>query len=536
MTWPLAAHLRDRVADRGDPMLLSWILPWTIRALFTQPLQLFQGNIFYPEPNTLAYADHMVAAAPIAAPAWLLTGDGILVNNVTVILLIALGGWSAYRLAFDVTGSRAGAAVAGAIFAFCPPVFSHFSHTNLLTTYAIPAAWLFARRLICTVNRRNAAGLAVSWCLAILSSWYYGVFVTISLIVLLGVELLIHRKQVAWRRLAIALGAVALIVGAVVFVFSRPYEAVRERYPQATRTLQEARLYSAVPSSFLAPPPENRVYGKATESFRTPTSFRENSLFPGVIPAVLAFSAVVVAARQRRFRRVLPWLAVCSAMVVFAFGPSMRFLGYDRKLPFYYLYSWFEPLRFIRAPGRAGVLAMLALSILAAMTIAAIHSRRTQLTFAVVAIALIGVEYTHIPIPLEGSRRPSEVHSYLASADVDGAVMELPTVTMDEHGLQSPGSLVREAWYASYSTKHWRPLLNGYSGFLPPTHKEMVERMQTFPSEGSIQFLRERGVAFVVVHRERINGTPWARLIDGIDNPSLKLLLDDGQARLYQLF
>jgi hypothetical protein len=178
---------------------------------------------------------------------------------------------------------------------------------------------------------------------------------------------------------------------------------------------------------------------------------------------------------------------------------------------------------------------MLALSVLAAIAVAAIRSGRTRTLVAVVAIVLIGMEYTHVPLPLEGAPRPSEVHSYIASSRVDGSVLELPTVTMDKRGVRVPGSIVREAWYAAFSTKHWRPILNGYSGFLPPTHEEMVEKVQDFPSDDSIRFLRGRRVAFVIIHLDAIPDTPWSDLADGIRDPSLKLVMDDGQARLYRI-
>jgi hypothetical protein len=43
-------------------------------------------------------------------------------------------------------------------------------------------------------------------------------------------------------------------------------------------------------------------------------------------------------------------------------------------------------------------------------------------------------------------------------------------------------------------------LVNGYSGFFPPTFMELAERTASFPDEASIQYLKQRGVELVVIH------------------------------------
>lgn len=534
MTWPMAVHLADRVVNQGDPLLTSWVLPWTVRAIGTRPFDLFQGNIFHPEPNTLAYMDHMLAATPLAAPAWLATGDGILVNNVTVLILISLGGWSAYRLALDVTRSRHAAAVAGTIFAFSPFVFSHLSHTNLLTTYAMPAVWLFGRRVVREARTRDAVGLATFWVLSVLSSWYYAAFLSLSLAALVGAEAIVRRRVVAWRRVAVLFGGAAVVVGAVAFAVSRPYVAVQERYPQAVRTIGEAATYSSTPRSLLAPPPENRLYGEITKRFRAPVGFNEKTLFPGVVPAGLAAVAVFGAARRRRFGEVVPWLAAGGSMFVIAFGPYLSLGSFRLPLPFLVLYELAPPLRFIRAPGRAGGLVMLSVAVLAAMALARIERPRLRAVVCWLAVVLIGVEYASVPVKLAPAPHAAEAHRYLASSNVQGAVVELPTIPIVD-GYPVPGTETREARYVAFSTTHWRPILNGYSGFFPPSHERMVYAMQDFPSQSSLDFLREVGVAFVTVHLDLLAGGPWEGLLAGIQHPGLELLVDDGKVRLYRL-
>src|SRR6188474_1625821 len=54
MTWPWVLHLRDAVADRGDPYMIAWTLWWDYHQTFHNPLQLFNAKICYPYQYTLA--------------------------------------------------------------------------------------------------------------------------------------------------------------------------------------------------------------------------------------------------------------------------------------------------------------------------------------------------------------------------------------------------------------------------------------------------------------------------------------------------
>ena len=55
MTWPQARTCRTHVHDSDDPLLSIWRVSWIAHILPLSPLDLFNGNIFYPEKRTLAY-------------------------------------------------------------------------------------------------------------------------------------------------------------------------------------------------------------------------------------------------------------------------------------------------------------------------------------------------------------------------------------------------------------------------------------------------------------------------------------------------
>ena len=68
MTWPQARLLSTHVPDSDDPLLSIWRIAWIAHILPISPLDLMNGNIFYPEPRTLAYTDSVLMQGLAAAP------------------------------------------------------------------------------------------------------------------------------------------------------------------------------------------------------------------------------------------------------------------------------------------------------------------------------------------------------------------------------------------------------------------------------------------------------------------------------------
>ena len=59
-TWPMAQGLSSLIVWHIDPPFSVWRLAWVAHQLFVDPVNLFNTNIYYPEPRTLAYSDAML--------------------------------------------------------------------------------------------------------------------------------------------------------------------------------------------------------------------------------------------------------------------------------------------------------------------------------------------------------------------------------------------------------------------------------------------------------------------------------------------
>src|ERR1700758_539136 len=67
LTWPQALHMGSFVSPYPDPRLSIWRLAWLAPALKGGPAHLFDGNIFYPSPDTFAYSDATFLEGLVAA-------------------------------------------------------------------------------------------------------------------------------------------------------------------------------------------------------------------------------------------------------------------------------------------------------------------------------------------------------------------------------------------------------------------------------------------------------------------------------------
>ena len=201
MTWPQALSLSSRATPHQDVYFNMWRLRWFAHALVTPSARVFDGNIFHPEPNTLALSDAMLVEGLVAAPLLWARVPPLLVHNLMLFGAIAVSGVGMFALARYLTGSRAAGLLAGIVFAYAPYRVEHVMHMELQWAMWAPLAFLALHRTFDT--GRWTYCLATGACLALqmLSSIYYGIF----LASLIGVAALTRLSRHATDPKALAL-------------------------------------------------------------------------------------------------------------------------------------------------------------------------------------------------------------------------------------------------------------------------------------------------------------------------------------------
>jgi hypothetical protein len=100
-----------------------------------------------------------------------------------------------------------------------------------------------------------------------------------------------------------------------------------------------------------------------------------------------------------------------------------------------------------------------------------------------------------------------------------------------------PEAFFENGEYVINSTAHWRPLLNGYSGYLPQSYRDRAPFFWYFPQPRALDRLKPEGVTHVMVHLERWPAHERADLERVLrEQTVLSLVATDSQGhRLYRV-
>jgi hypothetical protein len=517
MTYPQVLRMSDGVHDPADPLMVTWVLAWVAHQLPNAPAHIFDANIFYPERNTLAYSETLLVPGLLAAPLQWLGVAPILIYNLVFLSGFALSGVGVALLVRRLTGHTGAAILAGIVFAFPPYRIDHYAHLQLQQTQFIPLAlWAF-HRLLDTGRLRDGVLLGVCTAGQMLSCMYYGIFLVPYMAVVCG-TLLIARGAPTKERL-MALAAAAAIVTVTMVPVGRAYLAARKVVGE--RGQGEVAMNSATWRNYLAPPEVNLLYGKAFARFMDP----ERRLFPGFVAVALALVGVfsprnTTKGKDTKNRVLSDDRAVRLAYalgLILAFDVSLGFNGVIYRG----LYDYFLPFKALRIPARMGLMVGFSLAVLAGYGAMRIADRLRSVTARRAVLTLIGVlmlaEYASHPLELWAApRQPPQVYADLVRDVGDGptsVIFEFPTGAMEDPE------------YLYYSTFHWQYLVNGYSGFFPPSYQKIVNAVRGFPDEPSMNMIRSHGVRYLVIHGEWLFGARYEQVITELDRrPDLELV------------
>jgi hypothetical protein len=520
-TWPLATGLgtHSRV-DNADTELNAWAVSWVARQLARDPLHLFDANIFYPERHTLAFSEPIIPPAILAMPLRWAGASPITTYNVLLIAGLALTGFGMYVLVCRVTGDVAAAVLAGCLLTFNAQILTRFPHLQAFHAQWLPLALWALDRVLLGGTRRDLVWLSLCCLMAALTSGYLGVFVGTAVICAIaarGERLARPGGAGLLGRLAVAGLAAVAMAAAVLW----PYVALGDEIA-LQRPIELIATYSANLSSYLST--GGRLhYTVWSHHFY---QYGTDSLFPGVAALALAGFGV---ARWSDRGRVRMFLLVGLVGLVLSLGP---------ETPVYrWVYAVVPPVRAIREVSRFGYLALFAVAALGGLGLAAWRRRIASESWAagigIAAILVVNLEALRAPIAYTPFKGFSPIYQMIADTPGVGVIAEFPFHAPERTDLNGP--------YVLASTVHWKPILNGYSGIVPPSYVEMSRRLEGFPAAASIDTLRETGVTHVVIHPFRYDrydvGKPASEVLAAAtDQRVLELVAEDSTgSRLYRI-
>lgn len=600
MTVPLAFRLSNSILATdsnalNDSYFSVWIFGWQAHQLIADPLNLFQGNIFYPFPNSLAFSEVILPGALLYLPFDYATGNPIFAYNLVLFLTFPLNAFAMYLWTLDWFKMANGESpiayrvsptsniqhrtsnlhtpqfgespisnlhsqvspltpdsppstlhaplflaslLSGVIFAFCTYKMGELRHIQLLMSMFMPLTLMYLARFMRTPNPHNGILTALFFALNALSSLYYALFLAFGILLYLGMDLVLRRFRLTRRHLLY--GIIAFVItGVLVMPFLLPFLRLEREFNFSEG--RDPRLYNARPASYIATPREQWLYGDITRPFRVAS--KGQPLFPGIAVLVLSAIGTVALVRHARAKAFDPRMWVFAILLgvmgfVLSFGPDLLTgrtgeAALNFPLPYFALAKLAPPLNSLNAPSRFVVLTMLALSLLAAYGVLVLMRRapRRSAVIALVCGALIVAEYIPVPLRLDPIQAGVEISPVYRYLAAQPRGQAVVELPMGEPTFVDQDKYVVYAYNSLY---HLQPLVNGYSTFIPPDYYALVTDVKNFPDGKAVKRLRKWGVQWLVVHSERYKQP--SRLRKQLSKrKNIRHVLDDGDTWLYRM-
>ena len=502
--WPLSKVLGDHLGpDLGDPMFNLWVLKWGVHEIRLGLPNLWNGNvwnanIFYPTKGTLAFSDHLLGPAAELVLFLKVFPNAIAGYNVLFVSSY-IGSALAVCWMLRKSGlSWAAAGLGGWMYAFSSFRLSQMSHLQILIAQWIPLTLWFWDRLLVERTVKNAALFLLFYLLNLSGGCYLAYMIHFSLLaIFLSRVPTVGRQLFSPRslRVLIPVGVVASLAVAALFL---PYLRI-SRAQGLSRPKAEIEFYSARLASYFSPSPENGYFGDGANRFlhkalgdSADRFFRpENSLFAGFVPTILFFVGAWAAWRGRREGSADPWARglILSGLVCFALSFAWVFVPLARIVP---------GLSGMRVPARFYAFVSLTVVFFAARGLDFLRARvpgtraRAALVASLAAVLLIELApwgFRMERLPREGEL--PEVYRWLRDEPSIQGLVELPLYGDS-----------REMDYVYASTVHWKPIANGYSGYMAPSYDQLANRIFLLPGVAGFDQLRAMGISHIVVHAE----------------------------------
>jgi hypothetical protein len=229
-----------------------------------------------------------------------------------------------------------------------------------------------------------------------------------------------------------------------------------------------------------------------------------------ILIAVLLYISPAIRARAGAFWRERGFfLGGLVAAMWLSLGLTPQALGRPIELvsPYAVLYEYVPGFDGVRVPARFAMIAVLMLSVLGGFGAAALRHWRWQAALLTVLAGAFLAESLVLPFTVNGASPPPgynapesrlyrpargpNIYLEVARQAPDGVLAELP--------IGEPDFDLRAMYY---SIVHWRPLLNGYSGFHPPHYPPLALALSDIPrhTDVALAALGGAGATHVIVH------------------------------------
>jgi len=277
-----------------DPILSLLLMKWVAHQMWLGFPDLWNVPFFFPATQTLTLSDSFLGPGIFTGLFTAVVPNEVAAYNVILFSSFVLCAWSTWWILRRAGTGALAAFFGGAVFAFSPFRWMQLDHLAVLLMPCIPLILWGFDRLLARPTIGRAAFFLSFYAVHQTGGLYLGYMVHFPLLVLL-----LNRGEELWqgrsRRTAAILLATGAAAVAVFLGLNFPYiTAVRDH--SLVRGEEELRAYGASLVSYVTPAELNLYGGWWPKELRR----RENSLWAGLLPTVLAAGAAAAGWRRRR--------------------------------------------------------------------------------------------------------------------------------------------------------------------------------------------------------------------------------------------
>lgn len=367
----LQTLFRMMPGDIGDARLNNYFLENVYQFLQGKSESLWHLGFFWPFPLVLGFSDNLFGSAPFYAIFRYLTDQPDTAFQLWFLFGYLVNFVAAYYALSKLGISRLSSCVGAAIFSFAIPVTAHAGHAQLHYRFGVPLAVLFFIRFLEIKNLRLLT-LSASWLVwQFYCGVYVGFFAGLLIASIFAVYMFQNRtsfktflqffsKEISesWSsgstgvKWLLILTWFALLILLVLLFYpylqvSRLYEAKRS-WGEISIMLPRLQSYLIADRSWFWSSPDAKLF--AAIPMR-----HEHQMFPGAIPMLLLFAAIIYGARTadvaaRSFGLMVSALGLLVVLTLSVGGFSL-----------WYLFHWLPLASAIRAMTRIDLVMLLPL-------------------------------------------------------------------------------------------------------------------------------------------------------------------------------
>jgi len=512
--------------ESNDGRLLAYSVCWDIHKLLTDPFHIFQATIFFPHKNTLVYSEHVIGTSILGIPVWLLTGGNPAATfNFLMISGYVLNAWFTFLLIRKLVHRNMIAFLGAFINGYCSYRLLNFAHLQNAIVFYIPLCLLFFYNYLENKKGKYLIGIFLCLFMQSMSSWYHMVFILLMFFLFTGYYYFFEKK------LSIAdlkkITGIFLLTFLLLLPFALPYLKFNKEVNSA---YSMSEIISADFGGYFIPSP----YTYGNQFFYnywgiTKSRWSENFNFIGYSVLLFSFLGIfewyrdeenTTRIRFRKDRSVFLWTAI--VFFIFSLGPYLFINDHQThiKLPYFFIFKLLPPIRFLRGVARYSTVVFLMMAVLASYGLAAFRITNPwhQRIMYLVVFSLLVVEFAPQPRydRFSDMSKTPEVYQRIKNDPSIEAIVELPIDV-------GPFTTTK---YEYYGAIHLKPMLNGYSGYEPPTYSLYKNLFKTPINQFSCSVLLKLGITDLLCNPE---------YKEPVDTAYASLTMEKDGYRLYKI-